>query len=82
VRNGNGTAVVMVVIGLAFWIASDILDESKWNIFLNPFLLPEDMNETIWTNIILSNRIIIMAGTLIALLWGLLNLQNREKFIS
>jgi len=82
VRNGNGTAVVMVIIGIVFWISSGILEESKWNIFLNPFLLPEDMNETIWTDIIVSNRIIILAGTIIALLWGLLNLQKREKFIS
>jgi hypothetical protein len=71
----------MVIIGMAFWISSGILEESKWNIFLNPFSLPADMNEVIWADILLSNRIIILAGILIALLWGLLNLQKREKFI-
>jgi hypothetical protein len=81
IRNGNGTAVVMVVIGLVFWISSGILEDSKWNIFLNPFRLPENMREEIWVGILLQNRIIILVGTVIALLWGLLNLQKREKFI-
>ncbi len=81
VRNGNGTAVLMVVIGLAFWISSGILEQSKWNIFLNPFLLPSDMNEIIWADVIFNNRLIITAATVIAILWGLLNLQKREKFV-
>jgi hypothetical protein len=81
VRNGNGTAVVMVVIGLGFWISSGILENSKWNIFLNPFRLPSDMNEAIWMDIILNNRIYLAVGTAIWILWGLLNLQKRERFI-
>lgn len=81
VRSGNGTAVVMVVIGMAFWISSGILEQSKWNIFLNPFLLPSDMNETIWADVMLNNRILIAAGTILAILWGLFNLQKREKFV-
>ena len=81
VRSGNGTAVVMVVIGMAFWISSGILEQSKWNLFLNPFLLPSDMNETIWADVMLNNRILIAAGTILAILWGLFNLQKREKFV-
>lgn len=81
VRNGNGTAVVMVIIGLAFWISSGILEASKWNLFLNPFSLPEDMNEIIWADMILTNRLVISAVTVVAVLWGLLNLQKREKFV-
>jgi len=81
VRNGYGTAVVMVIIGLAFWISSGILENSKWNIFLNPFRIPSDMNETIWMSITLDNRIFLAVGTILTILYGLLNLQKREKFI-
>ena len=81
IRNGYGTAVVMVVIGLAFWISSGILENSKWNIFLNPFRIPSDMNEAIWIDITLNNRLYLAAGTILTILYGLLNLQKREKFI-
>lgn len=81
VRNGNGTAVVMVVIGVAFWISSGILEASKWNIFLNPFQMPSDINEAVWMDITLKNRIYLLVGTVLVLLYGLLNLQKREKFV-
>lgn len=37
VRNGNGTAVIMIIFGLFFMILSDALRKSQWNVFLNPF---------------------------------------------
>jgi hypothetical protein len=81
IRNGNGTAVIMVVIGMSFWISSGILQNSRWNIFLNPFSVPENISEAIWSGIIFQNRIYIAVGTLLAILVGLYNLQKREKFI-
>lgn len=81
VRNGNGTAVVMVIIGLVFWISSGILRDSEWNIFLNPFDLPDDISEAIWETVITNNRLYLFAGTILSILWGLFNLQKREKFI-
>ena len=81
VKNGNGTAVIMVIIGLIFWISSGILEGSKWNIFLNPFFLPRDMNEAIWESVITTNRLYLLSATILSLLYGLLNLQKREKFI-
>ena len=35
IRNGNGTAAVLVVIGLVFWFLSEPLRANKWNLFLN-----------------------------------------------
>jgi len=81
IKNGNGTAVVMVIVGLIFWISAGILDESAWNIFLNPFDVPRNMSETIWENVSTNNRLYLMAGTIISMLLGLSNLQKREKFI-
>jgi ABC-type transport system involved in multi-copper enzyme maturation permease subunit len=81
VKNGNATAVIMVIVGLALLILSDELDESKWNIFLNPFNTPGNINEIVWREIIRQNRIIMGIGSLVLMLLGLLNLQRREKFL-
>ena len=80
IRNGNGTAVVMIIFGLLFLIFSDFLDESKWNVFLNPYL-STDMNETIWRDVCIKNRLYLLAGGIITILYGLFNLQHREKFV-
>jgi hypothetical protein len=81
IRNGNGTAVVMIIFGLIFMILMDFLRKSQWNIFLNPFDHPWDVNETTWAIITFKNRIILMVGSVIFLLAALFNLQKREKFM-
>ncbi len=81
VKNGNATAVIMVILGLALLILADELDESKWNIFLNPFDMPRNLNEIVWKEIIRQNRIIMGIGSVVLILIGLLNLQQREKFL-
>ena len=81
IRNGNGTAVVMMIFGLFFLILQDPLRKSQWNVFLNPFNPAYDVNETTWALITIKNRIILLAGSIIFLLAALLNLQKREKFM-
>ena len=81
VRSGNGTAVMMIIIGTIFMILSENLSKSQWNIFLNPYDIPYGVNETSWSLITFRNRIILITGTVIFLLAALLNLQKREKFI-
>jgi hypothetical protein len=81
VRNGNGAAVIMVIIGLVFFIMSEPLAKSKWNLFLNPYNVPTEMNLSVWMNIVRQNRLILAIGSIISILWGLINLQYREKFM-
>jgi len=81
IRNGNGAAVVMIIIGMFFLILQEPLLRSQWNIFLNPFDPPWDVNETTWAIITLKNRIILITGTILFLLAALFNLQKREKFM-
>jgi hypothetical protein len=83
VRNGNGTAVIMIIFGILFMMMqnADFLEKSQWNIFLNPFSPAYDVNETTWAIITVKNRIILITGTLIFLLVALFNLQKREKFM-
>ncbi|MFC2089443.1 hypothetical protein ACFLT1_01605 [Bacteroidota bacterium] len=80
-KNGNATAVVMVVLTLAFLILSEPLAESKWNILLNPYNT-NISNELIWQSTVRENRLIMLGVSLVLLLMGLLNLQGREKFLS
>ncbi len=81
VKNGNGTAVVIIVIGLIFFILHQTLGVSKWNVFLNPYDVPLDKNPAIFFNTVLDNRVILLIVSVVCLLGGLYNTQNREKFI-
>lgn len=81
IKNGNGTAVVMVLIGVALLILSDALERTQWNVFLNPFDLPNNMNQVIWQGIVFKNRVFLGIGMIVFILYGLYNLQKREKFV-
>ena len=81
-RNGSGTAVVMAIAGIVLWIPRGLFEDHKdWDLFLNPFAMPQNMNEAVWREIILNNRIYLVVGIIFTLLYGLLNLQKREKFL-
>ncbi len=80
-KSGNGTAVIMIILGFIAMILNHNLEDSKWNVFLNPYTQFTGMNPLIWDNIVHSNHIIIAITALISLMLGLLNMQNREKFI-
>jgi len=81
IRSGNGTALVMVIVGVAMWTLNEQIGSTEWYIFFNPYQMPDGVNEIVWADIIFRNRAYLLVGTLIAVLWGLLNLQNRERFI-
>ena len=81
IKNGNGTAVTMVLIGVALIILQDALERTYWNIFLNPFQIPDNFNEVIWEGLITRNRIFLGVGIVVFILYGLYNLQKREKFV-
>jgi hypothetical protein len=80
VRNGNGTVVVVVLVGLVFWVMSGIFEYSKWNLFLNPFDEPQSMSTLVWESVVMQSRLIWLAASAVFLLWGLINLQRRERF--
>ncbi len=81
VKNGNGTAIIMVIVSFFFFVFAEEIEYNAWNIFLNPFSEPRDMSEFIWLNVIFKNRLYLTIGTSLFLLYGMFNLQFREKFI-
>ncbi len=81
IKNGNGTAVTMVLIGVALLILQDSIQNTQWNLFLNPFDIPDNLNEVIWEGTISKNRIFLAIGMVVFILYGLFNLQKREQFV-
>lgn len=81
IKNGNGTAIVLVIVSFIFLIFAEPLEYSVYNIFLNPFEEPRDMSEFIWLTIIYKNRVYLTILSVLCLLVGMFNLQFREKFV-
>lgn len=81
IKNGNGTAVVMVLIGVSLLMLQNVVERTQWNVFLNPFEIPDNLNQVIWQSLITKNRIFMGVGMLVFVLYGLFNLQKREKFV-
>lgn len=81
IKSGNGTSVVIIIIGLILFVMAQTLGNSKWNLFLNPFDVPFDKNPEIFYSMLFDNRVIILVSSVIFLLTGLYKTQNREKFI-
>jgi len=80
-RNGNGTAATVIILGVVFMILSGNFSRSYWNIFFNPYDNPSDVSEMVWQSLAVKNRIFLVSGSIVFLLGGLMNLQKREKFL-
>ena len=81
IKSGNATAVIMVLLGFFLSIFSEILENTMWDIFLNPFESPRQYTQLAFREIIWKNRVFLSVGTAVFILGALLNLQNREKYI-
>lgn len=81
IKNGNGTAIVIVIVAFVFFIFAEPLEYSVYNVFLNPFSEPRGMSEFIWLTIIYKNRLYLVILSALCLLYGMFNLQFREKFV-
>ena len=83
IRNGNAAAVLSVLtVILALILGNTPLVENKvWDVTINPYEEPENINAAIWSVILLKNRIMMVVAGIIFLMSGLLGLQNRGKFL-
>ncbi len=81
IKNGNGTAIVVVIVAFVFFVFAGPLEFSVYNVFLNPFSEPREMSEFIWQTIIFKNRLYLVVLSALCLLYGMFNLQFRERFV-
>ena len=83
IRNGNAAAVLSVLtVILALVLGNLPLVENKvWDVTINPYEEPENINAAIWSVILLKNRIMMIVAAIVFLMSGLLGLQNRGKFL-
>ena len=85
-RSGNGTAVFMIIIGIALMFLGK--PDSFWNVLLNPFRVPDNVHPIIWEGILIKNRCLHTAKSHVcnrcSLLDGLLKLRglDRNRFIA
>lgn len=81
IKNGNGTSVVIIIIGLILTMMQSFLGTSQWNIFLNPYDVPLDKNPQIFFNTVFHCRINMLIASALFIIVGLNKTRNREKFI-
>ena len=81
IKNGNATAVVMVLLGLMLTMTSELFEDTLWDVFLNPYDMPREYSELAWRQIIWKNRVFLSVGTVVCILGALLNLQRRERYV-
>ncbi len=81
IKNGNGTAIVVVIVSFIFFIFAEPLAYSPYNVFLNPFSEPREMSEFIWHTIIFKNRLYLVVASALCMLYGIYNMQFRERFV-
>ena len=79
-KNGNSAAVVAIIIGLGLWLLAETIEQSQWNVFLNPFD-STDMAGQLWESTIRQNRAFLFVAGMVCLVGGLLGLQKREGFM-
>lgn len=84
IRNGHGAAVVVIILAIIAWfleIISGELSLTTWSVFFNPFDMPSDTSSVVWELAVVRNRTFLLVVSAVSVLWGLLNLQQREKFM-
>ncbi len=84
IRNGHGAAVVVIILAIIAWfmeILSNELSIMTWSVFFNPFDMPSDTSTVVWDLAVVRNRTFLLVVSIVAVLWGLLNLQQRQKFM-
>jgi len=79
--SGLGTAVIMVVIVLSFWLFRGSLEGSSWYLFHNPFTRADQIKTMLLAKTTIANRLYLISGSLFLTMLALLRLQKREKFI-
>ena len=83
IRNGSAAAVLSVLtVILAIILGNIELVENKvWDVTINPYDAPDNINAAIWSVTLLKNRILMIVAAIVFLMSGLLGLQNRGKFL-
>lgn len=85
IRNGHGAAVLVIVLAILSWFVHSAFSQNPsvavWSAFFNPFDAPDAGNKLVWEQSITRNRTFMLLISVLSLLWGILNLQKRERFM-
>jgi len=83
VKSGSGTAVIIIILSVILLIMGEnnMLGKAFYNVFFNPYDIPSGTTQMVWETLTLKNHIFLVTGSILFFLAGLLNLQQREKFL-
>ena len=81
IKNGAGTAVVIIIISIILFMFQEALSGTRWNFFVNPFNIPLNSNQQIFYETLFNNRVVMCVASILFILVGLNNTRDREKFI-
>ena len=72
---------IMTCVLLMLMTSSGVLSNPMYDIFLNPYEMPNGFHPEIWATTLVKSRVLLFVGAGVLFLIGLLNLQKREKFV-
>lgn len=76
-------AAGLTAVGTLFFhlILYDLLRKTRFNIFLNPYLKPDEIDHYIWNKMVLQNRIGMVVISALLITFSIKMLEKREKFL-
>jgi len=79
--SANAAGLVSLIIILFLFIIYEPLSSTGFNLFLNPYIKPPNIDYKLWGNIIWYNRIGILILSGFMLYYSMFKLNKREKYI-
>lgn len=80
-RSSNAAGLLSFIVIFFLLIAYSPLSTTSFNLFLNPYFKPQNVDYGLWTSIVIYNRIGILLVSGFMLYYTLFRLNKREKYI-
>jgi len=80
-RSSNAAGLLSLVVIFFLLITYPPLSSTSFNLFLNPYIKPQNVDYALWTSVIMYNRIGILLIAGFMLYYSFFRLNKREKYI-
>ena len=80
-RSSNAAGLLSLIVIFFLLIIHRPLSTTSFNLFLNPYFKPQNVDYGLWTSIVIYNRIGILLISGFMLYYSLYRLNKREKYI-
>jgi hypothetical protein len=80
-RSGNAAAMLALGVLVIVLITTNLLQDTPYFLFLNPMMPPSGVDESVWLENALFNRLGILTLGLLGVFFGLRRMEFREKIL-